>query len=214
MALAKREQTGARISQAKQALGAAEVMRGYSELKAPFAGIITQKSVDPGNLATPGAPLLVIEQTGSFQFEASLEESMLPRVRTGQLVEINLESLDRALTGRISEILPSVDPGSRTFLVKVAILSGPQIRSGLFGRLTVALGGRDAISLPADSVEERGQVQSVMLVSDGVAHRRLVTTGQRSGGRVEVLSGLSDRERVVYPRVPDLDDGARVEVRQ
>jgi multidrug efflux pump subunit AcrA (membrane-fusion protein) len=78
--------------------------------------------------------------------------------------------------------------------------------------MALALGSRDAVSLPAAAVEERGQVQSVMVAAGGVAHRRLVTTGRRSGDRIEILSGLSSGERVVFPRVPELNDGARIEV--
>ena len=94
MARAKRTQLDAKLAQADQEVRAAQVTRSYAELKAPFAGIVTAKSVDPGNLATPGAPLLTIERDG-YRLEASVEESKLEAIRAGQPVSVVLDGIDR-----------------------------------------------------------------------------------------------------------------------
>ncbi len=143
-----------------------------------------------------------------------MDESKLPFVKTGQTVEVALEALDRRLTARVSEIVPAVDAASRAYTVKIDLPALPNVRSGMFGRAWFPMGARKVVAVPAAAVVERGQLQSVFVVEDGVARNRLVTTGKRQPDAVEVLSGLSEGEKVVSPVPPGLADGARVEVRQ
>jgi RND family efflux transporter MFP subunit len=188
-------------------------MRDYAKLAAPFSGVVITRSVEPGNLATPGTPLLTIEQDGLYRLEASVDESKLATVRVGQAVEVVLEA-DRKLNARVSEIVPSVDAASRTYIVKLDLPATPQLRTGMFGRAIFPLGMQRVVAVPLAALMERGQLQSVYVVEDGVAHTRLVTTGRRTSGAVEVLSGLNAGEKVVLPVPAGLRDGSRVEVRQ
>jgi len=213
MAQARRAQLAAKIAQAQAARRAAEVMRGYAQITAPFDGVVTAKTVEAGDLAAPGAPLLTIERQGDYRLEASVEESRLAQIRTGQSAEVILDALERTLSGRVAEIVPAVDAAARAFTVKIDLPALPQLRSGLFGRARFRLGGRQAITVPAGAVTERGQLFSVLVVEDGRARTRLVTAGQRMGERLEVLSGLNAGDRVIHPAPPGLTDGARVEVR-
>ncbi len=109
-------------------------MRDYTRIAAPFAGVVTARSVEPGNLAAPGAPLLTIEREGAYRLEASVDESRLPFVKAGQAVDVALEALDRRLTARVSEIVPAVDAASRAYIVKIDLPALPNLRSGMFGR--------------------------------------------------------------------------------
>jgi RND family efflux transporter MFP subunit len=210
MALSRRGQLQARIRQAEEAVGGAGIMKGYAEVKAPFAGVVTERRVEPGNLAAPGQPLLVIEQAGALRLEAQVDESRLGSIRAGQSVTV---TLDQPIQARVSEIVPAVDAASRSFLVRIDLPALPRLRSGMFGRASFPQGQRQVLMLPAGAAIEQGQVQSVMVAQDGYARGRLVTLGQRTGDRVEVLSGLAAGEAVIHPRPAGLADGARVEVR-
>jgi len=213
MAAAKVAQVRARIHAAEQEVEAAGVMRGYAEIRAPFAGVVTAKSVDPGSMATPGAPLMTIERDGVYHLEAAVEESRAAAIRVGQPVQVNIEALDRSLAAHVSEIVPAVDAASRAYTVKIDLPAMAQLRSGMFGRAVFSSGMRHVLAVPAAAVSEHGQLQSVMVADAGYAHTRLITVGQKSGDKVEVLSGLSAGEKVVYPLPPALADGARVEAR-
>ena len=213
MAVSKRGQLGARIQQAEEAHRAAGVMLGYAELRAPFAGTVTEKKIDPGSLASPGMPLLTIERSGAYRLEASVDESRLPLIHAGQTVTVALESLDRSLAARVSEIVPAVDSASRSFVVKIDLPASPQLRSGLIGRAQFSLGSRRVLVVPAAAVLDRGQVQSAYVVEEGHARNRLITTGAKNQDQVEVLSGLAAADKVVFPVPTDLADGAAVEVR-
>jgi RND family efflux transporter MFP subunit len=213
MARARRSQLDSRLAQADQEVRAASVMRDYSRIAAPFAGVVTAKSVEPGNLATPGAPLLTIEQEGQYRLEANVDESRVASVKAGQTVEVTLDALARKVNARVGEIVPAVDAASRAYIVKIDLPAEAQLRSGMFGRAAFPLGAQPALAIPAAAVVERGQLQSVFVVENGEAHSRLITAGRRSNGAVEALSGLTAGEKVVSPAPAGLQDGARLEVR-
>jgi RND family efflux transporter MFP subunit len=214
MARAKRTQIDSKLAQVAQEIRAARIMRDYTRIAAPFPGLVTARSVEPGNLAAPGAPLLTIEREGAYRLEASVDESRLPFVKAGQTVDVTLEALDRRLTARVSEIVPAVDPASRAYTVKIDLPALPNVRSGMFGRAWFPLGSRKVLTVPAAAVAERGQLQSVFVIDGGVARNRLITTGKRDPNALEVLSGLSEGEKVVSPMPSALGDGIRVEARQ
>lgn len=211
MVASRRAQLSAKIHQADEAVAAADVMRGYSQIRAPFAGTVTEKPLEQGTLAAPGAPLLTIEQAGALRLEVPVEEGLLATVRVGQPVAVKLDSFDRTITARVTEIVPSVDAASRAFLVKIDLPNVPGLRSGVYGRAQFSRGTRRVVAVPAAAVTSQGQVESVMVAEEDYAHTRLVTTGQRQGDLVEILSGLNPGESVVSPRPAGLADGARVE---
>ena len=213
MVRSRRSQINSKMAVVEQEVRAAGIMRDYAKLAAPFSGVVITRTVEPGNLATPGVPLLTIERDGLYRLEASVDESKLATVRVGQAVEVVLEA-DRKLNARVSEIVPSVDAASRTYIVKLDLPATPQLRTGMFGRAIFPLGMQKVVAVPLAALMERGQLQSVFVVEDGVAHTRLVTTGRRTSGAVEVLSGLNAGEKVVLPVPAGLQDGSRVEVRQ
>jgi RND family efflux transporter MFP subunit len=214
MAESKRVQLTSKIAQTDQELSAAGIQRSYAQLRAPFAGMVTAKSVEPGNLATQGAPLLTIEREGAYRLEVPVEESRLALIRTGSKVTVMLDALGRTIEAAIGEVTPSVDAASRAYLVKIDLPAISQLRSGLFGRARFLVGTRPVLWVPASAVMESGQVQSVFVVENGAAHLRLVTIGRKSAGRAEVLSGLNDREQVTSPIPVGLTDGTKVELRQ
>jgi multidrug efflux pump subunit AcrA (membrane-fusion protein) len=213
MALSKRAQLRAKITQAEQALRSAEIMLGYAVIAAPFSGVVTQKTVEPGNLAAPGAPLMTIEREGAYRMEVAVEESRLPATRIGQPVTVSIDALGRTIDGRITEIVPAVDAASRAFTVKVDLPPLAQLRSGLYGRALFPLGNRPVIAVPEAAVQYRGQLVTVLVADAGVARLRFVTLGRSASGDVEILSGLNPGERIVFPVPANVSDGTKVEVR-
>jgi membrane fusion protein, multidrug efflux system len=213
MARSKRVQLDSKVAQVEQEIRAATIMRDYTRIAAPFAGVVTAKSVEPGNLAAPGAPLLTIEREGGYRLEVSVDESRLPSVKPGQTVEIALDALDRRFHARVSEIVPVVDAAARAYTVKIDLPPLPNVRSGMFGRASFSLGTRPVLTVPATALVERGQLQSVFVMEDGMARTRLITTGRRLQDLVEVLSGLSEGEKAIVPVPSGLVDGSRVEAR-
>jgi RND family efflux transporter MFP subunit len=212
MASARRSQLDARLAQADHELGAAQVTRSYAEVQAPFAGIVTAKSVEPGNLAAPGASLLTIERD-AYRLEASVDESKLGVIRGGQAVSVRLDGIDRTFVARVSEIVPSVDAASRAYIVKIDVPSAPGLRSGMFGRVRFQLGVRQVLAIPFAAVTERGQLQSVFVAENGFGRTRLITLGDKDKDQVEVLTGLTAGEKVIFPVPQGFADGQHIEAK-
>ncbi len=212
MAQSKKRQLAHRIGQTDAAVENASIMKSYSVIAAPIAGIVTEKRVEPGNLVHPGAPLLLLEQSGSYRLEVAVEESLLPLVRVGQSVNIAVESIERSAP--IQEIVPAVDAASRAFTVKIALPPHPHLRSGMFGRANIPAGVTKSLAIPAAALHRQGSLDVVYVSAQGVARARMVTVAERRGDGVRVLTGLAEGEQVIHPLPSNLTDGAPVEVRQ
>ncbi|HEY6877338.1 MAG TPA: efflux RND transporter periplasmic adaptor subunit [Polyangiales bacterium] len=203
----------ARYNVAKEALAEANVMRGYTQLRAPFAGVITAKPCEVGDLAVPGKPLLVLESSGAPRFEASVPEVAAQSLRTGQELRVRIDTHAEPVRGVVSELSPSADPQSRTVLVKLDLPEVPGLRPGMFGRLELEGSPSEALLIPSDAVVHRGQLELVYVVERGRARLRIVRAGRTADGMSELLSGLDAGEQVVISHPHQLKDGQPVEVR-
>jgi RND family efflux transporter MFP subunit len=212
-AVAHRDMTQAGQAQAKAALAQARTSFSYTRIVAPFDGVITEKKADPGTLASPGLSIFTVEALGHYRLEATVNENDLRFVRMGQQVPVVVDALQNPeLKGKVTQIVPAADPGSRSFLVKIELPADAQLRSGLFGRAQFSRGQRSSFLIPQTAVVERGQLQGVYVLDQNkVASLRYVTLGKTSGPGVEVLAGLQEGERfVAQPGVVDLN-GKRIE---
>lgn len=213
-AAAHRRQTQAGLAQAAAMQAQARATLGYTRIRAPFDGVVTAKFVDPGALASPGVPLLTVEDTAAFRLEATVDETAIPFVKLGGTAPVALDAFGSDVEGKVVQIVPAVDPASRTFTVKVELPADARLRSGLFGRVRFARGERQAIVVPRLAVVERGQLQGLYVVAPGgTLNLRFVTLGRTSGDTVEVLSGLEPGEKVVTNPGDRELGGQRVEAR-
>lgn len=185
----------------------AETMLDYTKVTAPFAGVITRKHADVGDLATPGKPLLELEDSTTLRLEADVPEAVVGKLKLGDKLPVNIASVETGLEGVVSEIAPTADPNSRTFLVKLDLPETSGLRAGQFGRVAMPVGETTALRVPTSAVLQRGQMELVFIVSDNKAQLRLVKTGKRLGREVELVSGVSAGEKLVTENVTDLQDG-------
>jgi RND family efflux transporter MFP subunit len=199
----------ARLGQSRQGARAAGTIAGYGKVVSPISGVVVAKPVEAGQTVFPGTPLVTVEGEGGFRLEVAAGEGLLGKVQPGDQVGIAVEGAPA--TGRVSEIVPIVDPGSRTFTVKIDV-PAQGLRSGNFGKAFFRTGARQGIAVPAAAIVERGALTSVWAVSkEGIARLRLVKLGSPLGSRVEVVSGLSAGERIVTAGAEKVTDGAKVE---
>jgi membrane fusion protein, multidrug efflux system len=202
-----------RLRTADAVLVEARTMLQYTEISAPFDGVVTRKLVEVGDLATPGKPLLEMENSSLLRFECEIPEALVDRISMGAGLPVTIDAAGATLTGKVSEIAPSASAGSRTFLVKLDLPPAEKLRAGQFGRVRVPVRERPAVLVGEGAVVRRGQIESVFVVEEGMARLRLVKTGRQMNGQVEVLSGLSGGEKVVVHDAHLLKDGAAVEAK-
>lgn len=196
---ARRDMARAGQSQANAALTQARTLLGYTRIRAPFAGVLTEKKADAGTLASPGMPLFTVEDTRSYRLETAVDENDIHIVRVGQTVPVLLDALGNTeLSGKVVQTVPTADPASRSFLVKIELRADARLRSGLFGRARFSRGGRLALLIPQAAMVEHGQLQGVYVIdANGRIGLRYVTLGKTAGQQVEVLSGLQDGEKLI-----------------
>jgi len=203
----------AKFRVADAALVQAETMLDYTKVVAPFDGVITRKYADVGDLAAPGKALLDIEDARSLRLEADVPEAVVGRLSLGDKLAVRIAALETNLDGIISEIAPSADPDSRTFLVKLDLPSVPGLRAGQFGRVAMPVGETSALRVPAAAVVRRGQMEMVFVVNGPRAELRLVKTGQRIGNEVELVSGVDAGEKIVVEGADTLLDGQPLDIK-
>lgn len=215
-AAAHRDRARAGQSQANAALTQAQTSLGYTRVRAPFAGVVTEKKADAGTLASPGMPIFTVEDTHSYRLEVTVDETDIRLVRIGQAAPATIDSLGNAsVSGKVVQIVPAADPASRSFLVKVELPAVAHLRSGLFGRARFPRGERPVMLIPRTSVVDRGQLQGVyVLDANQVAGLRYVTLGQSTGQMIEVLSGLQSGEMLVAAPGDRELGGKRIAVRK
>lgn len=207
----RKQQINARMEQARAEIAAARINEGYSRIVSPVSGVIVKKFAESGATATPGTPLLSIEDNSQFLLEAAVEESRTNLIRVGNRVNVRIDALGAETFGSVSEILPSADPASRTYTVKIVLPPEAGLRSGMYGVARFPVASKQAVTVPETAVVRRGQLTGVFVVGDdGIARFRIVTLGRTSEGMAEVVSGLSEGDEIVTSDAATLTDGTRV----
>jgi membrane fusion protein (multidrug efflux system) len=199
-----------RLRFAQAGLAEVEAMLAHATIRAPFAGVVTEKQVLPGDLATPGLPLLALESTARLRAEGTVPEQTATTLRLGSQITVMLSDTSPAVEGVIEELSAAADAVSRSILVKVALPPGTA-RSGQFARLRVIIGRTDTLLVPAGAVTHFGQMERVFVVCQGRTQLRLVKTGREEHGRIEILSGLQPGETVILSPPASLREGVPVD---
>lgn len=212
-ALAQRDMARADQDQAKAVLTQAKTALEYTLIRAPFDGVISEKKADVGTLASPGTPIFTVEDVRRYRLAAPINESDLSLVRVGQPVPFLIDAFgSEVLKGRVVEIVPAADPGTRSFLVKIELPADSRLRSGLFGRVQFSRGERRALFVPRTAIVQRGQMQGVFLLDQNkVATLHYIAVGRPVQSQIEVLAGLQSGDWLVAaPATLELD-GKRIE---
>lgn len=204
-----------RIAQA--AFLEAQTRLGYTKILAPFGGIITHKTANAGDLATPGKPLLSIEGENNLQIITDIPEAMIHTIQKGDILHAKIPAINALVSGPVTEISPTANPASRTTAIKIKIPSRANLRSGQFARVTLALAETETLAIPQSAVLIYGQLERVFVAKDNQAQLRLVRTGvplPAADGKecIEVLSGLDENETVITSGNSNLQAGQPLEI--
>lgn len=206
---AELEMAQAERAKAEAAVAGARATLGYTEIRAPYAGVIQARRVDPGSLVGPGQPLVELEGDG-LELVASLSEAEAAGLAVGQPVAFQAEGLRGG--AEISALTPGGDPVShrRSLRAKVKKAEGP-VRAGAFVRMELPAATAPAgVWVPRRALVERGDLVGVFVADAGRANLRWVAIGEPAGDAVPVRAGLKQGEVVV--EAAGLRDGQAIEV--
>lgn len=196
---------------ARAAFDTAAAQMKYATVQAPFAGVITQKMANAGDLAAPGRPVLVLENPASLQVRTGVTREVFSQLKLGDAVSIQVEGQASDLLGKVTHLVPAADPVTHSYLVKIDLPVGHGLRSGNFVRAAFPLGSRAGIRVPASALLQRAGISGVFVVdAQGIARYRMVRVGAATGGNVEIQAGLNPGERVVTSATTNMQSGDKV----
>ncbi|PIX96259.1 MAG: efflux RND transporter periplasmic adaptor subunit [Hydrogenophilales bacterium CG_4_9_14_3_um_filter_63_34] len=199
-----------RAAQAKAGLATAQGQMRYATVTAPIAGVITRKLANEGDIASPGHPVLLLENPARLQVQTAVSEALYRGIKAGDAVMVEIDGLDQPVSAKVARLNPAADPITHTYSVKLD-LAAPGLRSGAFARVLFPTGRRGVLALPRAAVLDRAGITGAFVVdARGTAHYRMLRLGQESDGQVEVLSGLNPGERVVTGNVQAVNNGDQV----
>ncbi len=184
------------VKQVQKLIEEARISLDYTEIRALEDAEIAMRLVEPGDLAVPGKPLLVVQTIGAMRLEAFVRETLIQNIHIGEELNVSIGTSENPVTGFVEEIVPSADPKTRSFLVKVGLPHIGDLYPGMFGRLIIPSGTRQAVVIPSDSVVRVGQLETVYIDNRGRWEKIYIKTGKRIGNMIEVLSGLDGDETV------------------
>lgn len=209
----------AKVKVAHEQMKEVDAMLAYTSIKAPFSGVITQKMMDEGSMATPGVSILMLEQDGEQQIVASVPENYISNVKMGDPVKIDVKSLGIVMNGSISELSPSAYGTGGQYGIKISFDSQKAVgvHAGMYVNVLVPEQKSEesvsTIMLDAASIVYRDQLTGVYVVNDNQeAVLRWVRLGKSVDNQIEVLSGLSQQDKIIRNIEGNLYNGRKVSI--
>ena len=207
----------ARLEAANQMKNEINSQFAYTNITAPFGGVITAKMIEKGDMANPGQPLISIETTGNFEVIAMVPESEISSIKQGISVDVTIKSINKTVKGIVKEVSSSSKNTGGQYLVKIGLdKSTAPILSGMFATIQLPIeknSTSQSTLIPMDVIVSNGQLSGVYTVSQSnTAILRWLTLGKTYGNQVEVLSGLNSDESYIVSANGKLFNGAKVSI--
>jgi RND family efflux transporter MFP subunit len=206
----------AAVADAQARLSSVGEAQANTRVTAPFAGVVSQRAVNAGDVVAPGALLYSVVAPGSMRLEASVPAEQLAQVRVGMPVRFRVSGYgDREFEGKVTRVNPVADATTRQVRIVASIPNaGSALVGGLFAEGRVASETRDGIVLPQDAVNEAGLAPSVLRLKSGRAERVTVALGIRDAAAetVEVREGLATGDTVLVGAASGISPGTPVRV--
>ena len=188
----------------------------YTQIRAPIAGVISERLVRLGNTVDAGDPMFRVTSFDPLVAYLFVPEREYRRIQPGKPVGIQIDALGEApIIASVTRVSPVVDPETGTFKITVEISGeGQRIKPGMFARLGVVYDTREnVLRIPRSALIDNDDETYVFVVDDeGLAHRKLVETGYSDRGMVEIVTGLEDGEQVVTVGQVGLKEDTKVEI--
>jgi RND family efflux transporter MFP subunit len=198
------------LSAAKSGLDQARAQLNYANVRAPFDGIVVQKMADAGALASPGQPIVVLENLQSVSVQTEVAGDLYAVLRAGDEAVVRLDGMEQPVVGTIYTLVGAANPKTRTHTVKLSLPQLTHVNTGTFARVSFTRGERQALMVPKTAVIKRAGIEGVFVVRDGKAYFAMVRTGMALNGQIEIQAGLDLGEQIVVGNQQSLLNGDRV----
>ena len=185
----------------------------YAEVRSPVDGVVVEKRMNKGDLASLGASILVLEDPSSLLVETYASEQFIGAIHAGDKVEVEVASQQQPLAGLVRQVVQAADATTHQFLVKVTLEPRDDVHPGMYAQVGFKVDSRQGLQVPAAAVINRGGLNGIYVLDvDSIVHYRQIRVGQKRGESVEVLAGLRAGDRVAWNGAPALSTGMKVQV--
>jgi RND family efflux transporter MFP subunit len=211
------EMAKARLEGATQMKNQVNAQLSYSNITAPFSGVVTGKFINKGDMANPGMPLIGLETPGKFQVIAMVPETEITKIKDGTTVNVVVKSINELLKGTVTEVSTSAKNTGGQYLVKVVLdKTDAKLLSGMYTSVQFPIEKSSEtkhILVPESALIKQGQLTGIYAIgNENVAILRWLRTGKTFGDNVEVLSGLAADEQFIVSAEGKLYNGAKISV--
>jgi len=182
----------------------------YSNVRAPFDGVVVKKLAVTGDLASPGQPVLILENRKSLSVQTQVAGDLYAVLHLGDEVDIVIDGQPKPVKGTIYTLVSAADPATRTHTVKLSLPSIKNINSGTFARVNFITGERQTLVVPKSAILNRSGIEGVFVVENGIAYFHMVRLGEDLGKNIEVQSGVSLGDHIVIDHNMSLLNGDHV----
>ena len=207
---------GGQLSAAKGKLLSAEAQLSYSEIHSPIDGVVTDRPLYPGELASANQPLLTVMNTSRLIAKAHIAESQAVTLKVGDPATIEIPGVEQSVPARVSLVSPALDPGSTTIEVWVETSQPPAaLKPGMtVGVSITAATAKNAVLVPRKSVFESPESGSFVLLAgkDGLAHQTAVEVGLRGKEDAQIAKGLAAGDLVIVSGAYGLPDKTKIKI--
>jgi len=206
------EQVQAQVAQAQAGVSAIRTNIAYTQIRAPFSGVVQSRKVNEGDFVGPGTPLLELVGDGEQELVATLSEGETKGLKVGAKVMFEAEGVQGE--AQVTGLAPGGDPTSHKGTLRAKVLKPKGLRQGSFARILVpGAAVAQGLSVPRTALVQRGELTGVFVAKDGHAELRWLSLGEGEGRFLPVRSGLKDGEQVIdHPGA--LQDGQPIEIQQ
>lgn len=206
----------ARLQGAKQMKHEVLSQTEYTNIRAPFSGVVSSKFINKGDLANPGMPLLSIEDNTTFDVFTMVSESEISAIEIGMPVDVLLKSNHKILQGKVKEISTSTLHSGSQYQIKIRLSTAEGLYSGMYTQVHFPISKSKTnknLLLPISALVQFGQLQGVYVVSQqNTAVLRWLRLGNRMGNEIEVLSGLNPNDRYILSSESKLESGSTLTI--
>lgn len=204
------------LASAKGKLQGARAQLGYSEIRSPIDGVVTERPLYAGETAPAGTPLITVMNVSTLLAKTHLPQDQAQLLKVGQPAAISVGGAEKSFPGTVSMVSPALDPGSTTVEVWVKVPNkNGELKAGAAARVSIKTRTvRDTLVVPQEAVltGPTGEHTVMVVDSDNVAHQRDVRTGITDHGKVQVVSGLQSGDTVVTNGAYAMADGTKVKI--
>lgn len=203
--------SGSTLAQAQAGVNTIRVQLENAVIKSPISGVVVNKNINSGEIASPNAVLLAIADTSTLKLKGTVSQEALPHLKSGQEIKVLVDIYpDKAYIGKIENIGPMAVSTGAVFPIEISVENPGDIKAGLSAHASIEMAEEKGVVVPAAAVVQKDGESYVFVIKDNIALKRIVTIGLKNNKETEILKGIAAGDRVAVTNVNSLFDNMRV----